>query len=500
MGRITSKYGNLNTVGFADFSGGINTSNAEEMIAPNELSKCINMELDASTGLLKTVAGTVRVFTDDKNFRAFFWDGINECFILTNQAGEIFKYDDELAKIGELTGLLRPAFSVWEDGVIIASGGKLQYWNGTAVVDLANSPEHSNGVFVANGRVITWFDDILYFSSVGDEETWAEISDDDSSGKWIEVGYKDGGAITGVVNLSSDILIVKSNSHAYHLAGDYPNWVLKEISRSAHSKGERSCIAVGNEALVLGDFALQSISTTADYGDMRLSDISKKVKAEIYSLPKGTTLKYIPALNQIWIITGKRRFMFLDVATGGYFERKFTNEVYDALSVDDVTYVLKENGICKLQNDSPEDDGTLIEWQFHCKTNVADNRYLVKRVRFDVTPDTNTRYDCNIFVGHLGLAAAMPRYASSVYGDKTTVYHSPREVYEPHAQPEYNNSEDVYDSTEEIYGSDMPLVVVNMYRADVRCCQKLSSVRTRAQGHGGQFMINSIKYDVVEVL
>lgn len=485
---------------FADFSGGLNTSNAEEMIAPNELSKSINMELDASTGLLKTVAGTERVFTEGGEYTAFFRDTINDCFILTNKAGDIYKYGGELTKIGGLTGLLVPAFSVWEDGVIIASGGKLQYWNGTATVTLDNSPEHSEGVFVADGRIITWSGDNLYFSSVGDEESWEQTSVDDSSGKWLQVGYKDGGEITGVVNLSSDIIIVKSNGHAYHLAGQYPDWTLKEISRSAHCKGERCCVAVGNEALVLGDFALQSITTTADYGDMRLQDISKKIKAEIYSLPKGTRLKYVPALNQIWFITGKRRFLFLDVGTGGYFERKFTNNVYDVLSVDDVTYILKADGICRLNDASAEDDGKLIEWQFHCKTNVADNRYLVKRVRFDVTPDTNTRYDCNIFVGHLGLAAAMPRYASAVYGDKTTVYHSPREVYEPHAQPEYNNSEDVFDSTEEVFGSDMPLVVVNMYRADVKCCQKLSSVRTRAQGHGGQFMINSIKYDVVEVL
>lgn len=505
MARITSKHKGQQILTYSDFTGGLNTSNAEEMIAPNELSKAQNVEIDRGTGLLKTCCGTRTLLEDtEKSFVSMGYDSIGRQFILTDANYKVYSCKETegtwaLTELGMLTGHVFPAYAVWEDGILIASGGKMQYVHGDTITTLENSPEECNGVFVKDGRVFTYYGDELHASASGDEETWASQSDVDSEGQWLQIGYKDGGKIAGVTNLSSDILIFKDNGHAYHLYGQYPDWTLKEISRDIGCRGYRACCSIANEALVLSDTMLQSVSTTDTYGEMRADDVSQKIAKDIAALPKDTRLKYMPPLNQVWMLAGKQKMLFLDVPTGGYFLRRFAEPIEDAVAVGDKVYVLKEHEFQVLDEASVEDSGSLIQWEFRCKTQVSMNETLVKRVRFDVTPDTDVRYDCRLLVGRVSVDATMPRYASSVYGDKTVVYRSSREVYEPHAEPEYNNSEIVYDSREEVFGSDMPLLVVNMYRKDVRCCQRLRSVRLQCQGRGGRFLFNQLGYEYVEV-
>ena len=65
MARISVKHANQQIMEYRDFSGGLNTSAALEFIAPNELGKAVNVELDPSTGLLRTVAGTEDLYLSE---------------------------------------------------------------------------------------------------------------------------------------------------------------------------------------------------------------------------------------------------------------------------------------------------------------------------------------------------------------------------------------------------------------------------------------------------
>lgn len=509
MARISCKHANQQIMEYSDFSGGLNTSSAIEMIAMNELTKAVNVEIDPSTGLLRTVAGTDNVYlNEDLDFKAFFFDKTNETFVLITEetvnnatVRKVYALHEGTlsSSLGTLTGDLFPEFAAWEDGVLIASGGKMQYYNGTTLATLSNSPTHCNGVFVKTGRVWTYYEDTLACSSVGDEATWASTSEVDSSGKTLEVGYKDTGSIVGVTNLSSDILIFKDNGHAYHLYGDYPDWTLKEISRDIHCKGYRACCALANEAMVLSDSMLQSVTTTQAYGDMRAADVSAKVRAEIGALSSSVRLRYIPVLNQLWFLEDKKKILFRDCNRGGFFHRKFTSNIKDALAVGDTVYVLKNHMIQKLKERSPEDEGKPLAWEFWGKTIISPNEYLVKRVRVCVTPEMDKRYECMFLVGNFPVVAVMPQRLNYVYQDPTVVYENPRELYEPHCLPEYSNDEIVYANREEVYESDMPLVTWSMFKTDKRCVQRLRSVRMIGRGTGSKFLFNSISYEYVEV-
>lgn len=502
MARISVKHANQQVVEYKDFSGGLNTSTALELIRMNELGKAVNVELDPSTGLLRTVSGTEDLYLNESlDFKAFFYDKTNSKFLLVTADKKVYTLTDGVlsSSLGTLTGDLFPEFTSWENGVLVASGGKMQYYNGTALVTLDYSPAHCNGVFVKTGRVWTYYGETLACSRVGDETDWTDVSEVDSSAKSLEVGYKDTGSIVGVTNLSSDILIFKDNGHAYHLYGDYPDWTLKEISRDIHCKGYRACCALANEAMVLSDSMLQSVTTTQAYGDMRAADVSSKVRAEIGALSDKVRLRYLPVLNQLWFIEDKKRMLFLDCSKGAYFQRKFTSDLRDAWAVGDEVYLLKAHRLQRIKNRSPEDEGRVLNWEFWGKTLVSNNEYLVKRMRCNITPEMDAHHDCMFIIGKLPLVARLSRQLTSVYQDKTIVFGSPRELYEPHTDAEYTSSEVVYGSPEEVYGSDMPLVTASMYKTDKRCVQRLGSVRFIGRGNGSKFLFNSVGYEFVEV-
>ena len=270
--RISTKHSNHQVVEYRDFSGGLNTSNASEMIAHNELAKAINVEIDKSTGLLKTVPGTKTLYeSKDKDFTDIFYDKINDVFIVCDSDKNIYGWDGEIlfeiSAGSKLSGNIPPTFCLWESGVLIASGGKLQYCKRDRIETMSNSPAECNGVFVRDGRVWVYAKDRLYTSAVGDEESWATNPNDSSSGQWLDIGYKDGGNIVGVVSLSSDIIIVKDNGHVFRLSGSYPNWVVKEISREVSCRGYRASVGLINNAVILGDSFMQAISTTEEYGE-----------------------------------------------------------------------------------------------------------------------------------------------------------------------------------------------------------------------------------------
>ena len=52
---LSSKHQNQQPVVRRDFSGGLNTTSTVEGIAENQLADVLNMEVDHSTGCLKTV-------------------------------------------------------------------------------------------------------------------------------------------------------------------------------------------------------------------------------------------------------------------------------------------------------------------------------------------------------------------------------------------------------------------------------------------------------------
>lgn len=501
--RLSTKHPNVQqTVVFSDFTGGLNTADSSELIGANELSRAVNVEI--YKGNLKTVPGTAKVYVNDSDgidFVNLIYDRINNRLILTATNKTVWLYSEgAMKKLGTLTGSSSVQYAPWEDGVLIASGGKLQYYNGSTFATLDKSPSVCHGVFIKNGRVWVYFNDELHCSAVGDETNWTNDTNDESSSQWLQVGYKDGGYITGVESLSSDTLIFKSNHYAYHLSGTYPNWTLSEIGRQIECKGYNECVALADSTLTLGKTSLQAITVTDSYGDMKATDASAKVYAEIEKL-SDVKLRYIPSLNQVWFVNpSSKQFLFLDVTHGGFYHREYTSPVQDVCETADGTiYILKAGGLYKSDSTSTVDEGIDMIWNFQAKTLTSNNEFLVKRVRVDTTPYNTNYVNSTFYIEHVKVLGAVPPSAMCIYHDYTTLYHSTRYILNRKYHPVQTNSDEIYENPEYIYGSETFLKAIEMYRAETRCVDRHRAIRTRGRGYGGSLTIHQISFDIAEV-
>ena len=340
--KLGVKHANQQQVVRADFSGGLNTSANIEGIAENQLSYAVNVEIDQATGRLKTVAGTSDIMSFD-GIVAAAYDEINGVILLVKSDKSVYAADLSKNKIsrnlGTLTGNLYPVTASWEDGLLIASGGKLQYFNGAMLDTIADSP-NATSVYIRAGRVLVTEGNTVHYSGVGDETNWSEETNDDSSSKFVEAGYKDGGELLGMLNLSTDVLLIKNNRRVYRLNGEFPNWQISEVSRNVEVSGRLSFCSVADSVFILGRNEVQNIQTTNAYGDMKPQNIATLIPVEIQNLPANSLLRYVPPLNQLWIIAGSVVLMF-DLVVNSWFKREFNSPVVDVISVGNEVFIVQ---------------------------------------------------------------------------------------------------------------------------------------------------------------
>lgn len=588
--KISNKHTNVQNVSFSDFSGGLNTTKAPETIAENELAQSVNLEI--SQGQLRTCAGTDELFKDEtKQFINIMYDHIGDVFILIDSDHNVYSLthgEYSLVRLGKLTGDSDVQYAAWENGILIASGGRLQYYHngnldtiagsfsqdstnwskamptdwvadnkyivGDVVVydekyyvcksehtsasdfsvdswsektlaawkfatfyekyslveseeniyvaknthiSISDAPTVCHGVFIKSGRVWVYCDDELHASAVGDENNWTNISNDSSSSQWLQIGYKDGGYITGVCALSSDILIFKSNHYAYHLAGDFPNWTLSEIGRQIDCKDYNDCVSLANASLVLGKTMVQAIATTEAYGDMRAQEISAKISYDIADMG-SVKVRYIPSLNQVWFISGESTFLFLDLNNNGFFRRAYTSPLMDAVEAQGNIYLVKNNGVYVLNSDHMRDERAGLRWKFQTKTLVAANAYLIKRVRVDVTPYYRNYALARFKVGDVVADISIPNNLY-IYQDYSVVYGNKRSLKNKKRKSMWLNSDYIYDNDEYIYQNPEPIYHTGMYRTDIRCVNRKQAIKAYAHGSGGMTIFNAVSFEIAEV-
>lgn len=400
--QLSSKHQNQSTTTLQNFAGGMNTSASAELIAENQLAECINMEINGA-GLLRTVKGTrdIAVAADiESDFKAATFDSINGVLIVFCKNKSVYALIDGAYKhIGYLSGDDEPISVEWEDGLLIASGGILQYAKyvvtdeiaiGTEskeyrLTNITTSPADSGGVFVRSGRVFV-FDgtDNLRYSGVGDEEMWEQDDNDPSTALFTQIGYKVGGRIIGLVNMQSYVLIIKDNGKIYRLDNEYPEWSIQEVSSNCLCKGKGAYASIGGGVLVLGERTLQMISPTDQNGNMPVNYIGKQIENEIASLPPFTKMRYNADLNQLWFVTNSQWVLVYDCNTQTFFQRYFNADVMDMVG----NYIIKRDRISELSEmeEVMEDNGEPLFYRVKFRAELGITDLLVKKVDLSISP------------------------------------------------------------------------------------------------------------------
>lgn len=517
MARLSVKHANQQTVVLSDFTGGLNTTLAPEEIADNQLSECINLEPDPESGKLRTVAGTESVLTTDFELIGATYDRINGVYLLfsaeteTDSTGaettvhNVYTSDGQTtANVGRLTGDLVPVTALWEDGVLLASGGKLQYWNGKALVTLDNSPDGCSFVFIRTGRVLVACpaEDKLHYSSIGDEETWTEDADDASASVSLKVGYKDGGHYVAAVNLSDDVVIFKDNGYVYRLTGDYPDWSIKRISHEVDIDGRLAAVGLNDRVAVLGNGRVHEIVTTQDYGDMRATDVSADVHTELVDMGRAARLCYVPSLAQVWAIqpTNAGRVLFYDLRHGGYYVRKFHDAIVGVFSIEDETVVVFKDGLAKLKDKTFHDRGHIMRWRFRLKRKISYNEYLLKRVQVSVTPFFTEWPDAVLSFGNVHIGFPVPPMSRRIYGNTSRIFRNTMPIFDQGNYGEFHAYSDyIYNNDDLIYDNHTRIFPTSTSLRGTRCVYRNRILDVQGRGTTGAFVLNFLKYDIVEV-
>lgn len=489
--QLSAKHANQQSILQSDFTGGLNTSYFDSDIAANELSLCTNMEVDRDTGLLRTCKGLRKLCTVNVDVTNAAYDVLNRTFLLFTEDYHVYATTDFLRinDMGKLTGTEKVVTTLWESGVIIASGGKLQYYDGTSLKTLETSPEHCKGAYTRSGRVLTFDDgDQVLYSGVGDETNWKQESNDPSTALFAQIGYKVGGKIIGAINLSSDILFIKDNGMVFRLQNEYPDWKISELGRNIYCRSTTGFTNIGNDVIILGNSTLQSITTTQDYGDMKPMNIGQKISREIEALPADTKLRYVPSWNQLWFIGHTNYVLVMDCNTGGFFERTFVEPVVDIINADNKVYLVRKNAVCDFIDDFT-DCGTPLRFQVKFKTNQSTQHILVKKVLLGITPYATCTADtsCQLKVGMLHYDFPK-RITGKTQPEAST-----------HTGTRISESSPLQQDTEPVFMNDERVTPTGTIMFRTRTLYRSSRVPVQIEGAGYAFILNYIGYDMATV-
>ncbi len=499
--RLGVKHSTQQTVVRADFSGGLNVTTTPEGIAENQLVWVTNMEVDHSTGMLKTVGGTVDILSMSDIYAAL-WDGINQRFLIVTSDKTVYiaGMDGTIGdSVGSLSGSLYPKGASWEDGLLIASGSKLQYYNGETLLTISDSPE-CDEVYVRSGRVIVSHGTEIRYSGVGDETNWSEDSNDPSTSQWVEAGYKDGGNFIGMVALSTDIMIIKDNKRVYRLTGEYPDWSIYEVSRNVECSGRMSICNVSDSVIVVGKNEVQQLATTEQYGDVKPGNLASLVTSKIQELPDNATVRYVPPLNQIWAIGNNGSVMMFDMASQAWYMRQFNSDCIDVISIGDAVFVVKNDRISMVSEGTFDDAGSPMMWGFQAQRMVSQHEYLLKRTQINVTPLSHELYTGEISVGAVRIGLPIPKMYQKIYHNRSPIWKNRAKIcLAARVKGVYMSGEKIYRNPTPIYGNKEKIFHRNAYIKESRNVFRSKHLDIMGRGSMGGFILGGIVMDIAEV-
>lgn len=473
MAKLVSKHANQQNLLMTDFSGGLNLLKAGELIGSTEVQLAENFEMDYVSGAIKTTSGFASVYDAGIIIDTVFPVNDNT-FLFTSNRDVYFTDFVTKTHIGTLTGFVRPVYCWFGDDIIIASGGKLQRFFNNELTTITTSRD-ADFVFVRFGRVVITKrgTDELTYSSIGDcvsAQAWIQNPNDDSTSKYIQIGYKDAGDIVAVVPLMQDLIVFKSNHKIFRVQGHFPDWSVSEVSSNGFCSSFASAIQVQNDVFFLGVRGFCSLSSVVEYGDFQQVDIGVNVNHFLqYNLEPSAKIWYLPLKKQVWILPQQTGTIFIySLISKSFTTRKMVDPPNDVFYFNNDVFIARGNKILQMRDDIATDDGTLIECNLRTKIYVAPHEFLVKR--FVVALQNNIIGNAQATIGRLFMELNTGHSGDLVYNDSEIAYVDSDPIYE------------------------------NLYtETSVRCNFRTSNVEINIRSTGCQFSIRKIQVTIAEV-
>jgi hypothetical protein len=247
------------TIGIDNIMGGLCLIANPESIPDGTVAQMDNWEYGVLLNQPQVCPGVVTVYDMGMTVDTIFYDEANDVWTASSGTG---LYTTDLAthsSIGTLTGNYKPVYALYDDIVLVASGGQIQkIASGTTLSTVEGSPL-SHYVAHNNGRVEAFNinSDVKNYSAIGDYTGWTNNPSDPSSAQFVYVGYKDASQIACTIKLATDSIVIKTSGSVYRIVNEndfaniasYPaaqkavapptprTWCRRSSSRSTRASG-----------------------------------------------------------------------------------------------------------------------------------------------------------------------------------------------------------------------------------------------------------------------
>ena len=493
MPTVANKHSEVRRIFYPRFDGGLNLSASPETIAINELRDALNVEVSQVTGKLKVRGGLVwnNRFSLDSgdNVKEIIPIQGSEDFLMLSEQNKLYHYRNGVIydtnikfspKIGNISA------AMWDDSILLAYGVSLLQVtiNGDTYDYASSGPKNSRYVFVRNGRVgVVDGDNTIRFSAIGDCDSWEDDPDDDSTGKFIDIGYKDGMKITALCPLSKDLIIFKSsptapdNGKIWRLIGDYPDWQVVEAVQDTGTYNYKTVKIVGNDVFYITASGLATLSTVMEYGDVKMNWVDRKVaKALTALITSSAQLWHVTSKSQLWVTPSEKDNLVWIFDYGlriwTYFE--FPKLPKYVLCVKNNVFVFIDNDIYELndycyQDEMKDAEAQTIKARIVLGILSAGLQILVKSAY--ASYEVNTTSKAELVIGKF----RMPL--------------------------KYRGSGDfIYDDYDVAYEDDDTLIEANnIMTARQRCLVKGWTLSPEIKISGGGFELSTLGFETVEV-
>lgn len=388
---------------FSDFSGGMNTAQPPEQIADNEAELIMNYEYDYNR--LRTRGGTsAPLVSVDDSIKSFYYDAATEAYLLFGAGTDKVKGNIYLAYIGEpatlvgqLTGNERPVCCKFDGCIYIASGDKLQYYDYEQLFTVESSKLCDN-VFERLGRLVTTHrgDDNLYYSATGDaksKDAWTDNSNDDSSSKWLEVGYKDDGDIITCKPMANDLLVFKTNGRIYSVSGEYPAWNVSQVGEKSYAEDiQKSIEIVGDSVAFITRNGIRSVDAVQTYGNFTMNEIGYKFNKSLTANISNPMCWNVVSKRQLIIRPSssnkKLLFIYQYNMMAGY-ELEFPFDIDDMAETSNGIIILSGNALYRWSFEYSTDNGQPIKTKLVTRRLTTAVAFYTRKYDIQIEGDVN---------------------------------------------------------------------------------------------------------------
>jgi hypothetical protein len=371
------------TISLQNIMGGLCLIANPESIPDNYVCQMDNWEYGTLLNQPQVCPGVVAQFDVGSDADTIFYDAVHGIWLISS--GTSLYKSNLVTKtlVGTLTGTYKPIYALYDTVILIASGGQIQKWDGSALSTVAGSPV-SHWAAHNNGRVES-IDITAYkksYSAIGDYTGWTNVPTDVSSAQFVNVGYKDASNIACTIKLATDSIVIKTSGSVYRITNenDFANVGCYPAAQRTGAYNHYSGLSLMNKAFFIGQEGFNSFSTTDAYGSVMVDDPSPGYMINGWygqNVDDSARIWHIPSRKQIWCkTTNQNEVLIYHYGINAWTKRQFKYPIRDVFPINNNVYIAYGTKIAKLDDMVDTDDGT------HYLAILASKRYLPKRKKY----------------------------------------------------------------------------------------------------------------------